>query len=377
MKILLDGRKLGDTGIGTYVLELLRELTLLSEDDRFLVVLRSDEQRLLLRKFPQIETVICPVPVFSLREQTLFRRLERSFGPDLIHMPHCNVPLQVSAPVICTLHDLIPLQFKSEIPGLAARGYYYWMNRMALKRSRAVIVPSPVTEGAIREYFGDATAPVHVIAEASAPVFNGRSEGTVWARIQDKWHIRFPYLLTVGLLKPHKQWHYAVDLLHALRTQHGRHDLHLLMAGPENARQDACLRETIERYRLENVVHTLGRVETEELLYLYQNAWALVFPSAQEGFGLPVLEAMACGAPVLGFDYPWLVYVGQPAVLTAPPGDTDALATVAMAQLGMPAMRARWQVKVRAHASMFSWQKAACQTRELYDQVVHVSAIAG
>lgn len=385
MRIIFDGRKLGDTGIGRYSAQLLQAL-LERFDDLEVVLLLQDSRHSRERGNPQqtqrppvhtgdllLHPRVIPVQVsakvFSVAEQLMFKQLDRRYLPALIHVPHFNIPLFVDTPVISTIHDVIPLDFPQELPGPLARFYYRHMNRLALSRSAAVIVPSQTTYTKVTTHFGPQAVPMHVILEAPAADFVQDERQVPWAKLQQAHGLRQPYLLVVGLHKPHKQVALAIQLLKQLREHHGQSDLQLVLVGPSDPRYTPTLKKLGADAGLASVIHCISEIPADFLQPLFMHAAALVFPSALEGFGLPILEAMACGTPVLGFAQDSNREVGGTAMLLAPAYDVRALARLAISVLDDTQKRSVVVAKGLAQASRFTWAQAAHATRDVYDAV--------
>ena len=202
--------------------------------------------------------------------------------PRLFYSPGFNVPPTVSVPFVLTVFDLIHLRV-SDMSGSRRRMYYRLLVRPAIRRARAVLTGSEYSRAEIVEWGGVDPDRVVVINAAAASSFTPAG---------DIYQPGFPYLLYVGNQKPHKN---LVRLVRAFARVQGRGALHLVLTGTPNPELLALALRCGVHHRLV----FLGQVPDNELPAIYRGAIALVFPSLYEGFGLPPLEAMACGTPVV------------------------------------------------------------------------------
>ena len=371
MRILIDGRKLGDTGIGQYTLQLLRQLLELSDDHVYVPCFDATALQELLGH-PRLHAVAVTAPLFSLREQFMWRQLQRRFQPDLIHVPHFNIPWRTQVPVLCTLHDVIPLDYPQELSGPLARQYYRWANRWAYRRSATVIVPSQATRSALVRHYGPPQTPVLVLPEAAAAHFDRRERLALWARMQQRWPmLRQPYLLSVGLGKAHKRLDRSLQVIKIISQRQPQQPLPLIHAGPLDSRRQPSLPGQAAALGIEALLTILGAVSVEEMQQLYAHALALLFASDIEGFGLPILEAMACGAPALGFDNDSNREVGGSAMLLA--ADEGDAAALLLRLREDAAFRADRVARGLAHARQFSWQDHGAQCLQIYDRLLRAS----
>jgi glycosyltransferase involved in cell wall biosynthesis len=323
MRIGIDCRKIADFGIGTYVRGLVHALAQIDrgEDEYVLLV----PQRIDL-PFEQYEV---RAPSYSVRELIVMGRAIAKARLDLFHTPHFVLPW-TSCPSVTTIHDVIPVRFPPPQPGGSV--YYSLMMRRALRRSAAVLTVSEAARSAILAAFpadGEITVTpngVDSIFFEDGPAEPGR------------------YFLYVGNDKPHKN---VPALIEAFRGLDGAS---LVLAGAEFA-----------RYRGVPGVTTAGFVSIDRLAALYRGATALVMPSLEEGFGLPVAEAMASGTPVIASDIAALREVSGGAAL-----HTDDYADAMRRILSDESLRADLARKGRARARQFTWARCAELTREAY-----------
>jgi glycosyltransferase involved in cell wall biosynthesis len=271
--------------------------------------------------------------------------------PDVYHAIDLRLPGRSPCPLVVTLHDLIPWAWGgSRMRGERLR---FWLGKRLLKRADAVLAVSEATAADAVKYAHVNPNRIRVVHEAADSVFEPRPEAA--ARVRERWNLEPGYLLFVGALDARKD---PAGLLRAWAVaKEVRPNLPLVIAGaPGRQAPPAMPGATV-----------LGRVDNQELADLYTSAGCLVFPSRYEGFGLPCLEAMACGCPVAAYRNSSLPEVVDGAGELVPDGDADALG-LAAADLTAHPERDRRAGLERAKA--FSWRKAARETIAAYKSVL-------
>jgi glycosyltransferase involved in cell wall biosynthesis len=337
MRIGIDGRKVGDFGIGTYIRGLLSGLAALDGEERYVVFAPASARTLLP---PGVELIEFDAPHYSLREVfSLGRAVDRA-GVDLFHAPHYVVPA-TKVPVVVTIHDLIHLHVRHRNP--LAPLYARTMLRRAIAKSRRVLT---VSEAVRRELIAELRCP----AERIAVTPNG-----IDARFRPDGPRprRPPYFLYAGNDKPHKNVATLVEAFASVRRE--RSGVELVLAGA-----------SFERFANRDGIVRAGFVPDEELASLYRGALALVLPSDEEGFGLPAAEAMASGTAVITSNNAALVEVTGDAALHVEGRDAAALAKAMLRVAGDDALRAALGSLGIEGARRFGWQRCAEITRAAY-----------
>ena len=332
--ILIDADVLGRarTGDETYVSNLLRELPRVAPDLRFAAVTRRPEL------VPDgVEAIRLATPLQELRMAWTLPRLLRRLRPDLAHFQHA-LPLGFRGRSVVTLHDL-SFESDSAAMGRLDRLVFRTFVPRAARRADAVLVVSERTRRDVEERYGIEPAKVTVTPNGVDPSFTPGPSGD-------------GYLLFVGAIQRRKN---PLAALAAARAV----GLPLVVAGPE--KEPALARELRD-----GGADLRGYVSKHELAELYRGAAALVLPSRFEGFGLPVLEAMACGTPVVAAPEPALREVAGDVAVYADDGDFGAAVARALAE------RERLSAAGVARARLFSWEETARRTAEVYRRVLEV-----
>jgi glycosyltransferase involved in cell wall biosynthesis len=271
--------------------------------------------------------------------------------PDVYHAIDLRLPGRSPCPVVVTLHDLIPWAWGG--PRMRGERFRFWVGKRLLKRADLVLAVSQSTAADAMRYAHVDPQRVRVVHEAADPVFEPLAGAA--GRVKERWDLKPGYLLFVGALDARKD---PAGLVRAWTgAKESRPDIQLVIAGEPGRQAPPQMAGA----------RMLGRVENPELADLYRAAGCLVFPSRYEGFGLPCLEAMACGCPVAAFRNSSLPEVVDAAGELVEDGDAEALGRAA-AQLCAKPEGARRAALERARA--FSWRKAARQTIGAYESLL-------
>ena len=383
MNIVIDARWIGDTpsGIGVYTRELARRLPALSRADRFTLLFRDPASRdreiaaMGLADAPNVEAAIFPHGVFSPLSQLLLPTWLRIRHCDVFHSPNFMIPYLAfsgsrktsAGRCVTTIHDVIPLL----LPGYAPRSRKSRMMallracmRLTIRKSTAVLTVSDTARRDIARVFSlapSSAAKIH-------PIYNGISS-TARPDCIPIPHSAFriphsPIVLYVGRLDPYKQ---VPELVRAFASaiRHSSSSAKLFIVGPDDPRYPEA-REMAASLDIEDRVMFLGFVPDSQLDALYREATIVVNPSRYEGFGLPILEAMAHGAPVICGDGGAQPEIAGDAARIVPSGDGQALADAISELLADPALRRTLSERGLARAASFTWDRAARETLAAY-----------
>ncbi|MGH9457551.1 MAG: glycosyltransferase family 4 protein [Thermoanaerobaculia bacterium] len=351
MRIGIDGRKIADYGIGTWIRGLLGGLAAARAAHDF-VLFGPPSIDAFLPPDLRIERRDAGAPHYSLRELLVVGAAARRAKLDLFHAPHYVVPF-VSGPVVVTIHDLIHLHRRPVKP--FERIYARRMIARAIRRSRIVTTVSETVAGDIERTFPGARGKIEVVPNGVLTRFVSERQPRDEALVGSLGLEAGAFFLFVGNDKPHKN---LEGLVAAWRLARGAMPTaRLAIAGSEPA-----------RFRDEERVSLLGFVDEGLLGVLYRCALAVVLPSWDEGFGLPVAEAMASGTPVICSDIPALREVGGDAPRYVPAGNAEALRDALLGVMRNAHDRDGMIRAGRARAALFSWQRAAERMLAIWDR---------
>jgi len=362
MLVLLDCRMSSWSGVGRYTTGLARALA--ARDDIELVQVCAAGEAPPVAPGIGAEVAAASAHPFGVRGAFELGRLARQAKPDLVHCPHFPTPAPVRGPLVVTLHDLTPLLVPGVMPSAVKRVVYRAWNMRAARLADRVVVPSRVTAADVTRLTLAARGKLALTAEAADDLSSGPS-GPLTGMLA---HLASaPYLLSMGNTKPHKD---LPTLLRAFaRLAPPQPDLRLLLVGAESPGYLGAALAGVPLDVRARVAFT-GRVTDAELRALYAGASAFVFPSRYEGFGLPPLEAMALGAPVVCANAASLPEVVGDAALLFPAGDAGALAGALGRLLDDPALRERLARAGLERAAQFSWERTATATVAAYREAL-------
>jgi glycosyltransferase involved in cell wall biosynthesis len=277
---------------------------------------------------------------------------------DLYHAIEFGQPLRSRLPVVVTVHDLIPFVLPRD---------YRWVRRARvlglrqLRHADAVIAVSQATRRDVVRLTGTSPGRITVIPEGISTAFRPAPQDAV-AALRSRLRLDRPYLLAVGTFDPRKRIALLADMVREVRRDH---DVMLVIAGDQGTFADTVAGALFRAGLAEHSLVT-GHVSIGELATLYTGAECLVFTSAYEGFGLPPLEAMACGTPAVVFDNSSLPEVSGTAAVVVRDGDAALMAEAIGRLLDDPGERDRRRAEGLAWAATFTWSRAAARTVEVY-----------
>lgn len=276
-----------------------------------------------------------------------------------------NVPWVRTTSFIATVHDLISLIFSEHYKHNKLRPIYDWLWTQSVRRAEAIIAVSENTKKDIVNYLGIPEEKIRVIYEAADPFFSPLTEEEVQP-FKEELNLE-RYILYVGGMEPRKN---LICLLRAIAQLPNEIKLvyKLVIAGQPDQFFNQLL-ETIKELDLEERIILVGFMSREKLVRLYNGAEVLVLPSLYEGFGLPILEAMACGTPVVCSDTASIPEVAGEAALYFSPEDVGQLSTSVAKVLTEPETAQRLREKGLRQAQKFSWRETAKKTLEVYKEV--------
>jgi len=364
VRIAIDARKLHDYGIGTYVRNLLREFAANDGGHTYVLLCRPADTDALCAQSPSFETLVEKAGNYSVREQLTVPWDLRRARVDLFHAPHYVVSPLTPRPYVVTIHDCIHLRFPQYLPNRAAHIYAKTMMKVAAHRASKILTVSKASKDDILHFLGVPSEKVEVVYNGLDQRLAASPPPDEIERVRDRFMLGSPFILYTGNIKPHKNVDRLIEA-YAILRQRGYEHVKLLIIGEEISRFPA-LRRLVHRHQLHGHVRFFGFVPDATLSVLYRLASVFVFPSLYEGFGLPPLEAMATGVPVITSNVSSLPEVVGDAALLIDPLDPGAIADAMARVLSEPALRAELVRRGYERAKVFSWSRAAARIREVY-----------
>jgi len=389
--IALDVRRVRDFGVGTYIRNLLQAMAAQNSEHRFYLIC-SEEDRPQLPPLPdnfQIE-------IYNRRDSAradhfCLPRLLARLRVDLTHIPFHRVPLLMAQPYVVTIHDLSSL-FYDDATGILHAARVFRLKR-GLERATRIIAVSGATQRDVVNLAPRALDRVRLIYNAPDPQFlerrkpDDRNRPSSTApetptpadiagerhRILERYQIRYPFLLYAGSIRPQKNIPRLIEAFAVVRQKlenHGGYkDLRLIIIGDDISRYPNVRRAVIQS-RVEHCVRFLGFIPLDTLRIFHELATAFVFPSLYEGFGLPPLEAMASGTPVIASRSGALPEVVGGAAMLVNPENVFDIARGILEVLLNGELRQELILKGRRQAARFSWSRTAREVLAVYDEAM-------
>lgn len=362
MNIVIDARISG-TSTGRYVDKLIEYLHRINPSLELIILTKSHRVDFIKKIAPHYEVQECDIKEFSISEQTRFNKLLRSLKADLVHFPMVQQPLLYRKPAVTSMLDLTTTRFKNpsknSLVFTTKQMVYRYLNRVVAKRTNQIItISNYVRNDLIKTYrlspekITTTYCSADQITDAPEPISELLSKD---------------FILYVGRPQPHKNLDRLVDAFILLQKKHP--NLKLVLSGKKDVLFEQHEKRVIELGLKDSVVFT-DFVSEGQLRWLYENCQAYVFPSLSEGFGLPGLEAMVHGAPVVSSNATCLPEIYGHAAYYFSPHSTKEMAEKIDDVLSNKALRARLIKQGRQQVKSYSWTQMAKQTLRVYNRVL-------
>jgi len=375
LDIVIDGRRMRDFGIGTYIRSLVHALSRIDTANHYTVVTGPGEVRVWGALPDNFRIAVYTGDDHAYSDHLLFPLYLRRLKPDLVHIPLNRVPLLMIRPYVVTVHDMVNLFYDEQKPAAAHMYLRRFRFRRGLTRASRVIAVSDATRRDVENLLAVPPGRITRVYNAPDPGFLGREPAAgeeERRRIMERYQIDRPFLLYAGAIRHHKNIPRLVEAFAVLREQLAAHpvygDLRLVIIG-DTISQYPAVRQAVLKSKVEHAVRFLGFVPFETLRCFYEAAAAFVFPSRHEGFGLPPLEAMACGTPVVTSNVSSLPEVAGDAAMMVNPGNVFDIARGIRDVLTDEPLRAELIRRGRVQAARFSWERSAREVLAIYRDV--------
>jgi glycosyltransferase involved in cell wall biosynthesis len=371
VRIAIDTRKLHDFGIGTYVRNLLRQLAKLDGNTEYVLLCQERDSAVAAALGPNFRSVVDNSPAYSFREQISIPKALRRERVDVFHAPHYVLPVLTKCRSVVTIHDCIHLMFPQYLPNRASYGYARASIWSAAWKSSRILTVSESSKRDILRFFDVPPDKIDVIYNAIDDRFSEHPAEEEMVRVRERYQLHGDFILYAGNVKPHKNLERLIEAFHLIR-QGGLDEVKLVIIGDEVSKY-AELRRAVHRHNLHKYVRFLGYMPDETLAVLYRLAAVFVFPSLYEGFGLPPLEAMASGTPVVTSNVSSLPEVAGDAAVLVDPYDPRSIAEGIRRVLTEPELRQAMRARGLHRAAEFSWEHSVRRVRDIYGEVTDES----
>ena len=370
MKIALDLRRIKNPGIGRYMKCLAEAVLARAPEHDYLLILGSGRCEVVGFEDRQVEIVNASSKYYSLREQVELPRLLRRHKVDVLHSPHFNIPVVRTCPIVVTVHDVIYLACRQDLPSRLGRLYYRAMMAASVRRSERVLTDSEFSKNDIVRYLNADPEKIEVVYPAVDPDFEQVTDRGKIEAVLSRYRLDEDYILYTGIYRPRKNHR---GLLRAFREflKSGAQGK-LVLAGPL-AEGEAELLRLASELGVANKVVVTGFVPDSDLPALYSAARVYACPSLYEGFGFTVLEAMACAVPVVCSEATSLPEVAGDAALYAQAQHPEEFATALQRAFFEPELRQKLIENGLKNCRRFSWQSAAEAALDAYHRAAALS----
>lgn len=368
MDICIDARLINESGVGRYIRNLLENLQVIDKKNIYKILLKKRD----LNRFKfadNFKEIEADFNWYSVTEQLKLPKLLNNLKPDLMHFPHFNVPVFYKGKFVVTIHDLIHQHFTmnraTTLDPLTYRVKQFGYRKVfdfALKKSEKILVPSEYVKDQLKNEWGIDNAKITVTTEGVADSIlriKKKRDKKFQIKLLAKIGISGDYIFYVGNAHPHKNIERLIEAFREVKK--GNPELKLVLAGADHY----FWKRIRDRFKDKDIIYT-GFVTDEVLVALLSNAGAFIMPSLEEGFGIPVLEAFACGCPVICSDIGPLKEIGGDACEYFDPKNTKDIAEKIKEVIGNEKLKNRLIEKGEKRYRNFSWKKMAEETLEIY-----------
>lgn len=370
LRIVIDGRLFNESGIGRYIRNLTAGLQKLDQENEYFILLREHGFHK-IKLTDNFHKYLTNVYWYGISEQLKLPKILNGLKPDLVHFPHFNVPILYGGKFIVTIHDLIhqhyqmrratlhdPITYKIKQLG------YKTVFKNAVSKAVKILTPSNyVRDLLVKEWKIEETKITVTYEAVDDKLITAVTNLSDVKAGQDleKFSIKSPYIFYVGNAHPHKNVEGLIKTF--LKLKEKQPDLKLVLSG-----YDHYFWQRIKsQYQDRSITYT-GLINDDELVALYKNANVFVIPSFEEGFGIPLLEAMACGCPVVSSNAGALPEIGGNAAIYFDPKDKGDMENKIDQVLNSDELKKELVEKGKKRHQQFSWKKLAEQTLEVYEK---------
>jgi glycosyltransferase involved in cell wall biosynthesis len=374
VKVAIDIRRMTEFGIGTYIRNVVRTLARLDPEGQYFLIGSPAKVAECGSLPPNFQAVELAGRDDTLKGNLEFRAIVKRLECDVVHIPHMFwMPRGLSCPYVLTVHDLLEHMYGSRHASSLRRNLHFYLTRRVLRKAARVIAVSQFTRNEIEKLLAIPDARIEVVYNAIDERFlHGHATEADRELIAQRYLVNYPFILYAGAIRPHKNVVRIIEAFSALKSELQKEqlfpDLKLIIIG-DDLSSHPRLRRTVVRSGVQNDVRFLGFVPIEVLRIFYDVAKIFVFPSLYEGFGLPPLEAMAHGTPVVTSNTSSLPEVTGNAALLVNPENVFEIRRGLQRALLDPVLRAQMKQRGYEQAQRFSWTSSVSRILEIYREV--------
>lgn len=375
MRVGIDIRAISDFGVGTYIRNVVRELGHLDRNNEYVLIGEADRIFDITRLPSNFRSIRLATPPTTTKGYFGLRRILRDERCDLVHIPSLFwlPPYLPPCPYLVTVHDVLDYMYRATNHRGIRGTLHFYSTRYVLKHAARILAVSNFTKNDVSRLFNIRGDQIEVIYNAIDERFlQGHATHDERQFISERYQVNYPFVLYAGRISPHKNLIRIIEAFSSLKTELSKDDLYgdlkLIIIGDEVSRHPD-LRRTVVKSGVQNDVRFLGFVPIDVLRIFYDSAKVFVFPSLYEGFGLPPLEAMAHGTPVVTSNTSSLPeVVGQGAVLVNPENVFDIRKALYRALTDQP-LREKLKRCGYDQVKRFSWETSVARLMDVYATV--------
>ncbi|GAC1358325.1 MAG: glycosyltransferase family 1 protein [Ktedonobacteraceae bacterium] len=371
--VAFDARYVSDRyhGIGRHAYNLLEALTRLDLERHYIIYYNPDYRNTrfnieALGERPNVELRPIRLHLYFPGEQLVWPLLLARDRVDLFHSPYVLLPLLARTTLVMTMHDLIFELYPQYQTASLLQKFYFPMTRLGIQRAKRVLTVSDAASRNIQTFYHVNAVNIHVIGNAVDATFQPVTDLARLAVVRERYHLPEHFILSLGVGRPHKNIEMLVKAFACLDPALA---ISLVIVGEPDSRFPDEVGACIHVHNLASRVVRLSTIREADLPVVYSLANVFVFPSLVEGFGLPPLEAMACGVPVLASTTPAVAEVVNDAALLFAPQDSQALAALLSRVLTDDALRASLSQRGRERVLAFTWERVAHAALQAYASI--------
>jgi len=375
VKIAIDIRRMSEFGVGTYIRNIVRNLGRLDHETTYFLIGSAAKVKEIGALPANFHTIAIAEPERSVKSFREFREVVKRLECDLVHIPNLfSVPRYLPCPYVMTVHDMLDHLSRARQQTGFWGSLHFQLTKRALRGASRIFAVSNFTKIEMEKLFGIPEQRIEVVYNAIDERFlHGHATAADRQLIAERYQVSYPFLLYAGRVSPHKNVVRMIEAFSALKTELKKDgafpDLKLIIIG-DDLSGNPDLRRTVVRSGVQNDVRFLGFVPVEVLRTFYDQAKIFVFPSLYEGFGLPPLEAMAHGTPVVTSNVSSLPeVVGNAAVLVHPENVFEIMRALHRVLLDQP-LREKMKERSYKQAARFSWEKSVRRILAAYQEVL-------
>ncbi|MDP3888744.1 MAG: glycosyltransferase family 1 protein [bacterium] len=378
MRIAIDARLYGleNAGIGRYTMNLIDQIEKLDKENEYLILLRKkyfDSLRFTNKNFHK---VLADIPHYSSKEQFLFPLQLIKLKADLVHFPHFNAPILYKGKYVVTIHDLIKHTSRG-IQTTTRAKWLYWFKyvgykivvHQAVDRAIRIFVPSQAVKDDLLNNYSLPSEKVIITYEGVDEKFRSNKDEVKRAKeILDKYQIKKPFVIYTGSVYPHKNIKRLIQAIKLINDPWVN-----LVVSCARSNFWKKLNNDVEKLKMEDRVKLVGFVPDDELVMLYHEAEVFVLPTLTEGFGLPGIEAMSSGLPVICSDIPALREIYGSGAIYFDPFNTEEIAERIIEVCKFDKIKRTSQIeKGLIRVKKYSWKKMTKETLKVYKEALNV-----